>query len=238
MAVLPRSDVGRLESCGSFFAHSQGQSNHVALPFWMSLLRRSDLCHLSKRCQNLQHFRMCRSLTEWSTFVLCCGTNQTVQRCIERLKPQGRSVEPCTFKRVRTEVLRAEMLVRQFLASKSKAASGANDVPPFLDVDAVPFHRLGSVMSVLHDTVASYDATDKLKVELTNTSESRRRSFSSVIFAPFRGFAGDHAFSLHWDHESWWLVLEFQFCVSSELAVLHITCRQSAKILLQIAPRS
>ena len=53
----------------------------------------------------------------------------------------GRSVEPYTFKRARTDVLRAEMLVRQLLAGKSKAASGANDVPLLLDVDAVPFYR-------------------------------------------------------------------------------------------------
>ena len=37
----------------------------------------------------------------------------------------GRSVEPYTFKRARTEVLRAEMLVRELLAGNSKAASGA-----------------------------------------------------------------------------------------------------------------
>ena len=37
-------------------------------------------------------------------------------------------------------------------------------------------------MSVLHSTVASYDATDKLKVELTNTSEPRRRASLSVLF--------------------------------------------------------
>ena len=46
-------------------------------------------------------------------------------------------------------------------------------------------------MSVLHDSVDSYDATDKLKVELVDTSEPRRRSFLSVIYAPFRSFAGD-----------------------------------------------
>ena len=45
-------------------------------------------------------------------------------------------------------------------------------------------------MSVLHDTVASHDTTDKLKVELTNTSRPRRRAFLSVIHAPFRSFAG------------------------------------------------
>ena len=61
----------------------------------------------------------------------------------------------------------------------------------FLFQAVVSLHRLGSVMSVLHDTVASYDAADKLKVELTNTSEPRRRSFLSVIYAPFRSFAGD-----------------------------------------------
>ena len=33
------------------------------------------------------------------------------------------------------------MLVRQFLADKSKAACGATDVPSFLDVDAVLFYR-------------------------------------------------------------------------------------------------
>ena len=91
-------------------------------------------------------------------------------------------MEPLTFKCVRTEVLRAEMLVRQFLASKSKAAYGANDVPPLFDVDAAPFYRLGSVMSVFHETVASSDATDKLKVELTSTSEHQRSYFLSVIF--------------------------------------------------------
>ena len=44
---------------------------------------------------------------------------------------------------------------------------------------------------VLHDTVASDDATHKLKVQLTNISKPRRRSSLSVISAPFRSFAGD-----------------------------------------------
>ena len=46
-------------------------------------------------------------------------------------------------------------------------------------------------MSVLHDTVASYDATAKLKVDSTNNSKPRRRSFLSVICALFRSLAGD-----------------------------------------------
>ena len=74
-------------------------------------------------------------------------------------------MEPYTFKRARTNVLRTEMPVRQHLTGNSKAASGANGVPPLFDVDAVPFPRLGSAMSVLHGTVPNYDATDKLKVE-------------------------------------------------------------------------
>ena len=45
------------------------------------------------------------------------------------------------FKRARTDVLRAEMLVRQLLADKSNAASGATDMPPLLDVDAVLFDK-------------------------------------------------------------------------------------------------
>ena len=51
--------------------------------------------------------------------------------------------------------------------------------------------QAGSVMSVLHDTVATYDATAKLKVDSTNTSKPRRRSSLSVIYVPFRSFAGD-----------------------------------------------
>ena len=51
-------------------------------------------------------------------------------------------------------------------------------------------------MSVLHDTVASHDTTDKLKVELTNISKPRRRSSLSVIYAPFRSFAGKFLWEL------------------------------------------
>ena len=46
-------------------------------------------------------------------------------------------------------------------------------------------------MSVSHDTVASYDATAKLKVDSTNTSKPQRRSFLSVIYALSRSLAGD-----------------------------------------------
>ena len=74
--------------------------------------------------------------------MLCCETSHTVQRCTECLKPRRQVCGAVHLSKcVRTEVLRAEMLESQFLASKSKAAPGANDVPPSLDVDAVPFHR-------------------------------------------------------------------------------------------------
>ena len=85
-------------------------------------------------------------------------------------------MEPYTFKCVRTEVLRAEMLVRQFLASKHKAAHGANDVPPCLDVGAVPFHRLEFVMSKLHDTVGVLAAFERATVR-RHDAIVRRRSF-------------------------------------------------------------
>ena len=42
------------------------------------------------------------------------------------------------FRCTRTQV---KMLVRQLTADKSTATSDATDVPPFLDVDAVLFHR-------------------------------------------------------------------------------------------------
>ena len=77
--------------------------------------------------------------------------------------------------------LRAEILVRQLLVCKRTAASGANDVPPFVDVDGV-FLQASSVMLVLHNTVASYDATDKMKVEATNTCKPRKRASLSVLF--------------------------------------------------------
>ena len=65
------------------------------------------------------------------------------------------------FNRARIDVLRAEIPVRQLLASKHKAAHGANDVPLCLDVGAVPFHRLEFVMSVLHDTVGVLAAFER-----------------------------------------------------------------------------
>ena len=68
----------------------------------------------------------------------------------------------------------------QIFAGKSKAASGAKGVPPLLDVDAVLFPRLGSVMSVLHDTVPDYGVTDKLKVKLTTARKPRRHCLLSV----------------------------------------------------------
>ena len=72
------------------------------------------------------------------------------------------------FNRARIDVLKAEILVRQLLTCKRTADSGANDVPPLVDVDDVcstgGFCHVG-VANIL----ASYDATDKLKVESTNT---------------------------------------------------------------------
>ena len=53
------------------------------------------------------------------------------------------------FKRARINVLRAEMLVRQFLADKSRTASGATDAPPLVDVDAVLFYRRSSFVGYL-----------------------------------------------------------------------------------------
>ena len=68
----------------------------------------------------------------------------------------------------------------QIFTGNSKAASGAKGVPPLLDVDAVLFPRLGSVMSVLHDTVPDDGVTDKLKVKLTTARKPRRRCLLSV----------------------------------------------------------
>ena len=78
------------------------------------------------------------------------------------------------FNRARIDVLRAEIPVRQLLASKQKAAHGANDVPPCLDVGAVPFHRLEFVM--LHDTAEVLAAFERATVR-RHHAIVRRRSF-------------------------------------------------------------
>ena len=66
--------------------------------------------------------------------------------------------------------------MRQLLASKHKAAHGANDVPPCLDVGAVPFHRLEFVVSVLRDTVGVLAAFERATVR-RHHAIIRRRSF-------------------------------------------------------------
>ena len=70
-------------------------------------------------------------------------------------------------------VLRAKMLVRQLTAERPIASVSRRRCCSFL--------QAGSVMPVLPDSVASYDATDKLKVESTNTCKPRRRFFWSVV---------------------------------------------------------
>ena len=93
----------------------------------------------------------------------------------------SRSVEPYTFKRARTDVLRTEMPVGQLLKVNSKAASGANGVPPLLYVDAVPFPDWDLPCRCCTTPFPNCGVTDKLKVELTTASEPRGHSFLSVL---------------------------------------------------------
>ena len=72
------------------------------------------------------------------------------------------------------------MPVKQLFTNNSIAALGAEGVLPFLDVDAIAISKLGSAMLVLHDTVPDYGVADKLNVDLTTVSETRRHSFLSV----------------------------------------------------------
>ena len=60
--------------------------------------------------------------------------------------------------------------------NQAKAAHGANDVPPCLDVGTVPFHRLKFVMSVLHDTVGVLAAFERATVR-RHDAIVRRRPF-------------------------------------------------------------
>ena len=63
------------------------------------------------------------------------------------------------------------MLVRQLLADKSKTAFRCDLRASACRRRCCSFLQAGSAMSVLHDTVASHDTTDKLNVELTNISK-------------------------------------------------------------------
>jgi stearoyl-CoA desaturase (delta-9 desaturase) len=111
-----------------------------------------------------------------------------------------RAVEPFRFRRARAEIQKAEMLVRQLAAKRSAAEVRA--LAPLIEIELIPLYKLGSVAKMLYDIVATFDATDKLKVDLTQGEGSATkwslRALLSSVSAPFRTIANN---LLLWESE-------------------------------------
>jgi stearoyl-CoA desaturase (delta-9 desaturase) len=104
----------------------------------------------------------------------------------------GKANEPFRFRHARSDIEKATVLLQQLAAARADSQSEPSS--PVVDSEKIPFYKLGSVASLLHEFVANYDASDKLKVVLAQTQESTKTGalqFLSVAYAPFRRVAGD-----------------------------------------------
>jgi len=105
----------------------------------------------------------------------------------------GRAVQPYQFWRARADVQKAELIVRQLVATQK--ASAINALAPLIESDRIPLYKLGSVAKLLYTFAVSYDATDKATVELAQqcqpTHENRFKRFLSMAYSPFRAIASD-----------------------------------------------
>jgi len=105
----------------------------------------------------------------------------------------GRAVEPFRFRRARADIEKAKQLLCQ-LATTHKP-SDISALASLMESDKIPFYKLGSVAKLMHDFVANYDATDKLKVVLAQSQESMHawpgQRFLAAAYAPFRRVAND-----------------------------------------------
>jgi stearoyl-CoA desaturase (delta-9 desaturase) len=104
----------------------------------------------------------------------------------------GRAFEPFRFRRARADILKAEILVRQLAATET--ASDISALAPLIEHDSIPLYRLGSIAKLLNDFATSFDATDKLNLDLAQVHGSAQWSLKqlpAMIFAPFRRIASD-----------------------------------------------
>eukprot|EP00747_Dinoflagellata_sp_TGD_P162889 gnl/TRDRNA2_/TRDRNA2_181014_c0_seq1.p1 gnl/TRDRNA2_/TRDRNA2_181014_c0~~gnl/TRDRNA2_/TRDRNA2_181014_c0_seq1.p1 ORF type:complete len:697 (-),score=76.18 gnl/TRDRNA2_/TRDRNA2_181014_c0_seq1:422-2512(-) len=103
-----------------------------------------------------------------------------------------RSLEPFGFKHARSDILKAERLVRQLVSAKT--ASEISVIAPIVELDKIPLYKLGSVAALLRKVAASCEARHKLTVELDQSSSQPRssiRQMFSMVFAPFRKIASE-----------------------------------------------
>lgn len=85
----------------------------------------------------------------------------------------GRAIEPYRFRTARADILKAEKLVCQLVATRT--ASDISALASLIEPDSIPFYKLGSVAKLLYDFVDSYDAADKLKIVLAHGQESMNK---------------------------------------------------------------
>jgi stearoyl-CoA desaturase (delta-9 desaturase) len=105
----------------------------------------------------------------------------------------GRALEPFRFRRARADIQKAEMLVRQLVATQTKSDISA--LAPLIESDQIPLYKLGSVAKLLYSCAVSYDAADKLTVDLaqsnTHIHEWPLKRFLSMVYSPARVVASD-----------------------------------------------
>eukprot|EP00747_Dinoflagellata_sp_TGD_P125366 gnl/TRDRNA2_/TRDRNA2_174154_c4_seq10.p1 gnl/TRDRNA2_/TRDRNA2_174154_c4~~gnl/TRDRNA2_/TRDRNA2_174154_c4_seq10.p1 ORF type:complete len:698 (-),score=103.00 gnl/TRDRNA2_/TRDRNA2_174154_c4_seq10:267-2195(-) len=106
----------------------------------------------------------------------------------------GRALEPYRFNTARSDIQKAEHLVRQLVWIGK--ASDVSTSEPIVDIDKIPLYKLGTVAALLHTLAAGCDTKGKLVVEPEQSSSSinTRSVFSqtlSLLFLPFRKLASD-----------------------------------------------
>jgi fatty acid desaturase len=84
----------------------------------------------------------------------------------------GRSLEPHSVNRVRTEIQKAEILARTVTAKK--AGSDVSDVAPLVLPEQVPVYKLASVAELLYKVVESHDDTNKVDVDVSDAAQEQK----------------------------------------------------------------
>jgi len=105
----------------------------------------------------------------------------------------GRAVEPYQFRRARNDVQKAELIVRQLVATEKPSDISA--LAPLIDLDQIPLYKLGSVAKLLYTFALNYEASDKAAVDLAAGETPLQRSLLSKLLSaayfPFRVIASD-----------------------------------------------
>eukprot|EP00747_Dinoflagellata_sp_TGD_P125375 gnl/TRDRNA2_/TRDRNA2_174154_c4_seq8.p1 gnl/TRDRNA2_/TRDRNA2_174154_c4~~gnl/TRDRNA2_/TRDRNA2_174154_c4_seq8.p1 ORF type:complete len:722 (-),score=99.44 gnl/TRDRNA2_/TRDRNA2_174154_c4_seq8:406-2493(-) len=108
----------------------------------------------------------------------------------------GRSVEPYRFNTARSDIQKAEHVLRQLVSAET--ASDVSAMAPIVELDKIPVYKLCSVAALLRTWARRFDTHHKLAVELEYYSSptvhptATRSIFLqvfSIIYSPFRKIA-------------------------------------------------